>query len=37
MRNFRSRAAGTTDKVALEGKKISTLLIGENYRDYEDP
>lgn len=37
MRNFRSRGAGTTEKVKLEGKKMSTLLIAENYRDYEDP
>ena len=37
MRNFRAKPSGTTDKVKLDGKKISTLLIAENYRDYEDP
>lgn len=37
MRNFRSKPAGTTEKIKLEGKKLSTLLTAENYRDYEDP
>jgi hypothetical protein len=37
MRNFRSKPAGTNEKVTLEGKKLSTLLSAENYRDYEDP
>ena len=36
-RDFRSKPAGLTDRVNLEGKKISSLLVAEIYRDYEDP
>lgn len=36
-RDFRSRPAGLAERVKLEGTKISSLLVGETYRDYEDP
>jgi hypothetical protein len=36
-RDFRSKPAGLADRVKLEGAKISSLLVGESYRDYEDP
>jgi hypothetical protein len=36
-RDFRSRPAGLAERVKLEGGKISSLLVGETYRDYEDP
>lgn len=37
VRGFRVKGAGTTDHVKLEGTKITTPLVAESYRDYEDP
>lgn len=40
IRSLRGRSAGVTvhnDRNKLTGKKINTFLVGEKYRDYEDP
>lgn len=39
-RSLRGRSAGVTvhdNRNKLSGKKMNTFLIGEKYRDYEDP
>lgn len=40
IRSLRGRSAGVTahsNRNKLKGKKMNTFLIGEKYRDYEDP